>query len=582
MLQRIILRDAQSQQWLTFTNPVDQLIAHQPSEVLGVLREVERQVNQYQLYAVGYIAYEAAAGFDPALRTHPPGQWPVLAFGLFAEPQRSPKLDEASAVEGDPANWHMPMPFADYQQQLAVIKQHISQGNCYQVNYTVTQQAAALDAWRLFLQIGRDAEYGAFLEFSDRAVVSASPELFFSLQGQQLCCKPMKGTAKRGVTLAADRQAGLALQRSPKDRAENLMITDMLRNDLGRVAQLGSVQVTSLFDVTKYPTLWQMTSTITAASQACVTEIIQALFPCASVTGAPKVASMEIIADLESSPRELYTGAIGYFGPNRVAQFSVGIRTALLDTAADSARYGVGGGIVWDSDPNAEYEECLLKAKVLTSPCQQPFELLETFCFSQTRGFELLEYHLQRLKESAEYFDFALDLAGIRRALDVLAVELIQAPQTPVFILRLCCARQGQFTITQQALADRPLPTPYRLKLAVQPIDVDDAFLYHKTTQRQAYDSAKHAVGGCDDVLLWNPDGYLTESCIANLVLDLEGQRFTPPVAAGLLAGTYRAWLLDTGQVQERQIHKDELANLECCTLVNSVRGEFSAQLLLD
>ena len=336
---------------------------------------------------------------------------PLLCFGLFSEPQRLDRLPALAPTTSPPTSWKMTTSQEDYLEKFRAIKKQIELGNTYQINFTLRQRAENVsEPWNFFLSVADVAPYAAYIDADEHAIVSLSPELFFRLDDDELICQPMKGTAPRGMTLVDDRAIENALYNSVKNRAENVMVTDMLRNDMGRIAEPGSVTVRSLFDIEKYPTLWQMTSTVSSKTNASIARIFSALFPCASITGAPKASSMAIIADLEDSPRDVYTGTIGYFGPNRQAQFSVAIRTALIDRRNDTATYGVGGGVVWDSDPDEEYLECISKAKVLASTAaDSDFELLETLLWTNREGYYLLELHLDRLCDSAAYFDFEFD-----------------------------------------------------------------------------------------------------------------------------------------------------------------------------
>jgi len=348
---------------------------------------------------------------------------------------------------------------------------------------------------------------------------------------------------------------------------------------MGRVAAPGTVKVTSLFDTEKYPTLWQMTSSITAKTNATITEILRALFPCASVTGAPKVSSMAIIAGLEDSPREVYAGTIGYFSPNRLAQFSVAIRTAWVHGKTHRATYGTGGGIVWDSVAEDEYRECLTKTKVLAGTVEDnDFELLETMRWTAAEGYFLLEQHLNRLRDTADYFDFELDRAAIETALSELGSRL----GNDGYRIRLVLQKNGVFRLTETPLPDGAHDLPQRIRFAEQPINTTDPFLYHKTTQRRAYTQARMSVSDCDDVLLWNPDGYITETSIANVVVRIDEELLTPPVQCGLLAGTYRQLLLQQGRIRERNIHKDDLAANQSLMLINSVRGWYEGRICDD
>ena len=577
MLRKLVLRDPRNARWLVFEHPVAELSAYRSADVRDVLEELRRGVDRRGLFAAGFLGYEAAPAFDAALTVNPTHRLPVACFGLFTEPRAVEEPGPAPAGYRPAGNWSLQTGRAAYRDRIATIKREIALGNCYQVNYTIRQQAElSADPWNLFLAVAPDMPYAAYLDCDDHAIVSASPELFFSLSGTEVRCRPMKGTARRGMTSRDDREARRTLYTSAKDRAENVMIADMVRNDVGRIAAAGSVRADSLYDIEKYPTVWQMTSTVTARTEAPVPEIIAALFPCASVTGAPKAASMAIIADLEDSPREIYTGAIGYFAPTREAQFSVAIRTAWVDKRSGVATYGIGGGIVWDSDPDDEFDECAAKARILgTAAGERDFRLLETMRWTGEDGYFLLDRHLDRLLESAEYFDFRCDRGSVLRSLEELAARLDGGR----YRVRLTVCRDGTVDVDHTALFGDGPGAPRRVRLAANPIDADDVFLYHKTTRRGFYERAVRAMPDCDDVLLYNVDGFVTETTIANILVELNGTWCTPPVSCGLLAGTYRQWLLETEAVEERRIHVEELGQSTGLLLVNSVRGKVSAIL---
>jgi para-aminobenzoate synthetase/4-amino-4-deoxychorismate lyase len=573
MLRRIVLRDREG--FLEYREPLETLVAQASSEVLTVLERAERRVQVEGLHAAGYVSYEAAPAFDPAFVTRPRGRLPLVCLGLFREPCALPALPAAGAPLR--AEWRMSIGRDAYAARIGAIRAQIAAGNTYQVNYTVRQLADGLsDPWQLFLAVATDAPYAAYVECADHAIVSASPELFFERAGDSLVCRPMKGTAPRGLRLAEDRALGERLRRSPKDRAENVMIADMLRNDLGRVAEPGTVRATALCEIEKYRTVWQLTSTVRAQSRAPLAEVFRALFPCASVTGAPKIASMRLIAELEDAPREIYTGAIGWIAPGERARFSVAIRTAWIDRVTHTAVYGVGGGIVWDSDADAEYRECLDKARILVAGARpRPFELLETLLWSRAGTWFLLDAHLARLADSAEYFGFSFDRARITAALAALAARLPAEARR----VRLLLSRDGA---VQLAAGTIEPAAPRRVRLAAAPVNRDDPFLYHKTTVRDVYETARADAGDCDDVLLWNAAGELTESTIANLVVRLDGRLVTPPVECGLLPGTLRAALLAEGRIHERRIRTPELRDADEIWLINSVRGWMRCHLLRD
>ena len=568
MSDQIVLHNAATHRWLHFRNPHQVVIARAIRDVLPALEQIEKWVNENRWYAAGFVNYEASSAFDPAIVTREPGDFPLLWFGLFSSPDEIDlQFPDYSAYElGEPVPSVNP---AEYRQAIQYIKDYIQSGDTYQVNYTLRlEMPFSGDAWHLFLAMVRAQSpgYAAWVDTGRYAVCSASPELFFCLQGGALTCKPMKGTVKRGRTQKEDVEFSEWLHLSEKNRAENLMIVDMVRNDLGRIAQIGSVNVPRLFEVERHPTLWQMTSTVTAECGKSVTEIFQSLFPCASITGAPKVRTTEIIAELETTPRGVYTGCIGFISPERFAQFNVAIRTAVVDKGTLTAEYGSGGGIVWDSASEDEYTELLLKARVLTEK-RPEFSLLETILWTPEDGYFLLDYHLNRLIESADYFGFAAQDAEIRRKL--LNVE--GSFEKGSYRVRLLVNATGDPRIEVSRLPEIPAQT-VRIQIAHEPVQTSDLFLYHKTTHRAAYEKAIQSCPGCEDVLLWNERGEITESSIANVVVEIEGELITPPVHSGLLAGTFRASLLEQGKIREQVVWIDDLSRCSKIYLINSVR----------
>ncbi len=560
-------------QWLHFSNPVRVIAAETAEDVLPALRRAAQAVQGEGLTAAGFITYEAAPGFDPALVVRPPGPLPLLWFGLYQAPEIWQRLPAGGPYAlGD---WLPSQQIGAYRQAIGQIKEAIARGDTYQVNYTIALRATWQgDPWGLFVDLANAQRggYAAFIDLGRHAICSASPELFVQIDGDRVVSRPMKGTAPRGRTLAEDRQRMAGLRASAKDQAENVMIVDMIRNDLGRIARFGSVHVPALLAVERYPTLLQMTSTVEAHSDAPPDAILAALFPCASITGAPKVRTMQLIAGLEGGPRGVYTGAIGYLTPDRRARFNVAIRTVLVDRAGGAASYGVGSGIVWDSDADAEYDECRLKAQVLTRRFPD-FELLETMRWTAQSGVVRLARHLARLAGSAEYFGFGLDLQAVRGRLAALRPADLPDPAR----LRLLANRQGELRLEVYPLEPAAAAAPVRLGLARAAVDEDDVFLYHKTTQRAVYEHARAGRPDCDDVLLWNRRGELTESTIANLALALDGRLVTPPVASGLLPGVLRAELLESGEIQEQILTLDDLARCQGIYLLSSLRGRREA-----
>ncbi|MCY7285197.1 MAG: aminodeoxychorismate synthase component I [Cyanobacteria bacterium CAN_BIN43] len=563
----VILHDVQSQSWLEFRNPIAIFTAHTAEQVLPLLETLQQQIDQHQLYAAGFLSYEASPAFDPAF-TVKPTSFPLAWFGLYLKPE-SIKLPPPALSQS--LHWTPSINQSQYQQAFDSVKHYIRQGLTYQVNLSFRLKAQFQQhPWQYFNQLAQNAQYGAFIETPDWAICCASPELFFRQNDHEIYCRPMKGTVPRGLTHDGDRLLAQWLQNSEKNQAENIMIVDMIRNDLGRIAQLGTVKVSSLFDIEQYPTLWQMTSSVQCQTQATLGEIFQALFPCASITGAPKLRTMKIIAELEETPRKIYTGTIGFITPDRTSQFNVAIRTVLINKNEQIAEYGVGGGIVWVSQAGDEFEECRTKAKILTA--QKPeFSLLETLLWTPEKNYFLLDLHLKRLITSAQYFAFPIDQSTVQNYLKAIALTFPSQPQK----VRLLLSPQGTLTHESAPLAQTQVPL--RVCLAISPVNSTNVFLYHKTSDRQIYTQAQQQCPGYDDVILWNENGELTEFCTGNLVVELDGKWYTPPVECGLLAGTFRAWLLDQNIVQERIIRVKELANCSRVFLVNSVRQKQEA-----
>jgi para-aminobenzoate synthetase/4-amino-4-deoxychorismate lyase len=338
----------------------------------------------------------------------------------------------------------------------------------------------------------------------------------------------------------------------------------MVRNDMGRIAIVGSVQVPQLFKIEKYPNVWQMTSTIASQTKADLCDIFQALFPCASITGAPKIKTMQIIVQCETSPRKIYTGCIGFIAPGRKIQFNVAIRTVFIDKLKGEAEYGVGSGIVWDSDIHDEYKECMVKASVLYSRCSD-FSLIESTLWTPQKGYFLLDLHLKRLFNSGRYFGFLVNIGHIREKLLDFEKLLPNNPQKVRFLV----SKQGDFSCSSDSLITaRKLK---KVKLAMKPVDSADPFLYHKTTYREIYQTHLSTCQDCDDVLLWNERGEITEACTSNFVVLLDNKLVTPHIHCGLLPGTFRSWLLEKKAIQEKIIKINMLNQSSFVYLINSV-----------
>ena len=532
-------------------------IAKRLDEVVSVLEFAEEEARAGSHVAV-MVSYEAAPAFDYALVAHEPSEFP-LAWAAVSED--TPEL----VTNNNPLNtsWTPRVEREEYDRAVARIRELIASGHTYQVNYSFPLTSSfSGDASELYrkLSLAQGAPYSAYLDLGRFKVLCLSPELFFARRGNHVVTKPMKGTVKRGRWLDEDRALAQWLAASVKDRAENVMIVDLLRNDLGKVSVPGSVRVSSLFDLERFETVWQMTSTVegTLRDGTSLVELMTALFPCGSVTGAPKIRTMQIIRELERFPRGAYTGTIGFLEPGGDCVFNVAIRTVTIDSETSIATFGVGGGVTIDSTAEREYEECLVKSRFLYEMPVE-FQLFESLLLEDGEYF-LLERHIQRLRDSAEFFGFAFCEDEIRSALERVAAN---------GKVRLTLWKDGR--IETEVSAIEPLARR-RVALATEAIDSSNRFLFHKTTIRP----------GGSDIIFWNERGEITESTIANVVVSIDGELCTPPVESGLLAGTFRNQLLDEGKIKERVITVEEFKNAAEFFLINSVRKWMNADLVVE
>ncbi len=565
------------------------VVARSLDDVVPALQEVE-EATRAGLWAAGYVAYEAAPAFDPALRVRAPGmhdplrQMPLVSFGLFLRREACTPL-EPRAIHPAPytmSAWTPEIDRVEYDHGVDRIRAAIADGDSYQVNYTMRLRAAfSGDAGELYrdLVLAQRGAHAACIDAGRYQVVSVSPEKFFRIEGNRIEVRPMKGTIRRGRWPQEDDALAEALCNSEKDRAENLMIVDLLRNDLGRIAEFGSVRVDSLLDLERFETVWQLTSGVSARlrPRASLGDVFRALFPSGSITGAPKTRTMELIAELEHSTRGVYCGAVGYVAPAGTpgpdAEFNVAIRTVVVDEHEGLAEYGVGGGITWDSDPAGEYEEARVKAQLLVDR-RPEFLLVETLRWDPELGFRFLPDHLDRLAASAVYFGFPCDREAVTSC--VLA-SVADSPEPRR--VRLVLARDGACRAEPEEVVppwrDGPDAGGEPIVVTVDPVPVtsSNVFLFHKTTQRKVYEERIKRHPTMDDVVLQNERGELTETTIGTLAVCFDGRWCTPPLRSGCLAGVYRRRLLDAGLLEERVIHVADLARADEVAVLNSVRG---------
>jgi para-aminobenzoate synthetase / 4-amino-4-deoxychorismate lyase len=559
---------------MVFPPPHRVLAAARPDEVVPVLAEVERATAAGD-WAFGHLSYEAAPGLDPSLPAADPdpGDPPLVWFGLSGPPAETAPVTARGPYQTS-ARWVPDWTEDQHARAVSAVREHIAAGETYQCNLTDRLRAVVDDdpmALYERLALSQRGSYNAFLDEGRHVLASASPELFFDWTGDRLRTRPMKGTAPRGRTTAEDVDQTRRLLASPKERAENLMIVDLLRNDLAKVAVIGSVDVPELFTLERYPTVWQLTSEIVARSRSdCgLVDVFRALFPCGSVTGAPKQRSMEVIQALEGGPRGVYCGAIGMVAPPTApfrARFNVAIRTVVVDRVRGTAVYGAGGGITWSSEAAAEHAELLTKAAVLDRPVVD-HDLLETLAYLPGPGLRSLDRHLDRLADSARFFGFPCDRTGIRQ----LAAEAVHGRSAAARV-RILLPRSGQASVTVSPLPD-DAPGPVVLAVDDDPVDAGDLWSRHKTTHRAMYTSRAARHPWADDVVLVNDRGELTETTIANLAVHLDGRWWTPPVSSGCLPGVGRGVLLDQGRLRERVLRLHDLHRADALAVVSSLRG---------
>jgi len=577
--RRVRLDDVASGVGYEFLSPSKAWVARDVDDVVGVIAAGEAAAEAGE-WVVGFVTYEAARAFDGA---YPPaaggGTLPLAWFCSFA-PRREVPLVEAprsgpfvdGVVRTHGSRW--------YRDGVQQVRELIETGGVYQVNLTDRVRARLVadpfDLYRSMVST-QGGSFNAFLDLGEAVVASASPELFLEIAGDSVTARPMKGTRRRHGRPSSDLLQAEELRVSEKDRAENVMIVDLLRNDLSRLSFSGGVSVPELFRVERYETVWQLTSTVQATlrPEVRLADVFRATFPCGSITGAPKVAAMQAIARLEPSPRGLYCGTIGMIAPSvdgaRPASiWSVAIRTAVIDAADGRVEFASGGGITYDSVPADEDDELESKVAVLRS-ARPAFELFETLLFD-ANGAHHLARHLRRLSASAEYFGFACDVSAV--AADVAAVALHEQPRR----LRILLDRRGRHRLEVVALNE--VPPVVCLALSTARVRSDDPFMCHKTTRRAVYERARSAHPRADDVLLINERAEVVESTIANLLYRVGDEWFTPPLESGGLPGIGREILLESGEVRERVLPLAELRVCDELAVVNSLRGRRAAVIL--
>ncbi|NOY75745.1 MAG: aminodeoxychorismate synthase component I [Kiritimatiellaeota bacterium] len=590
--------------WARFSHPSGVLAAEVVDDVLPTLDAVADSVRRGR-YAAGFITYEAATAFDEANSTHHPNEdYPLVWFGIYEQPAEIGGLEEiltSSAVLScaDTARTRLAgeltpeFTAAEYIGTVERVLEYIRTGDIYQANLTFRQKCSAVGGlpFKLFRELmeTHPVPYGAFVDTPETRLLSISPELFLNKVGNVLTTIPMKGTAARSPIPSTDAEIAAGLSADEKNRAENLMIVDMARNDLGRICVPGSIKVENLFKVETYASLHQMVSVVNGELRQNLTfsDIFRAMFPAASITGAPKIRAMEVIRELEKSPRGVYTGTIGCVVPGGDFLFNVAIRT--ISASTTGCELSVGSGVVADSVPRDEWDECLLKSEFAK---RRPpmFELLETMLWRRDSGSSnrsdldnvaFLDEHLTRLKISADRFGFAVEIPTVRAEI---AASLESSPETASFArLRLTLSRDGDILVESTPLESADWGTrPLKIAVSTDHVNSNEIFLRHKTTHREFYDERfrKALEEGFDEVLFINERDEVTEGAISNLFIRKGKKWKTPALECGLLSGVFRAKLIAELGAEESVIHLSELRSADELILCNSVRGAEKGRLV--
>ena len=584
-----------------FLDPEEVVTAESADQVAAAFGRISAAIDD-GLYAAGFFSYEL--GYCLEDKFDAPGAYPLplLHVGLYRNPAvfdaragawasgrvpEMPDVNPAAHPVFSISDTVLSDTWPAYKNNIEAIKRRIEHGDTYQINYTLRLKFRLDgDPLGLYLHL-RDQQkvaYSGIWRSGALSVLTLSPELFFRIHEGAVEVRPMKGTVRRGKDNSEDDQLCDFLRNDVKNRAENVMIVDLLRNDLGRVCREGSVNVPRLFEVEPYETLFQMTSTVKAELKPDISlrRLFSSIFPSGSVTGAPKISSMQIIRELETTPRGVYTGAVGFIGPRRRdAVFNVAIRT--VAARGQDAEMGIGGGIVYDSQPDSEWKEALLKSNFLTDTlaamAPRDFSLIETFLWTRENGYFLARLHLERLLFAAEHFGFVCDINAVGRRLQEYAAAM--EPACPPQRVRLLLHRDGTTTLEKSVIEPDFASTLPWCTVSDYSVLSTNPFLRYKTTVREFYNKAFQSFydAGYTDVLFLNEKGEVTEGCITNVIVELGGDRFTPPLASGLLDGVMRRSLLEAGRIKERTLYPEDLGLAARVFLCNSVRGVYEVTM---
>ncbi|MEE8294126.1 MAG: aminodeoxychorismate synthase component I [Sphingomonadales bacterium] len=586
----VLLEDSQAtskkKAGLLFTNPVEIIQCNTLSKVKKTLLKIEKSQKK-GFFLAGWVSFEAGTAFHPALKRtkHKTSTEPLVWMGVFKKPQNLssqqlsslfnsvPQISPRAGLVSPPKNKESR---AKFNQVFKRILAYIKAGDVYQVNHTFRLNLKTFGPFfSLYaaLRKAQPAPYSALINTGDWRILSFSPELFISKQGQTLISRPMKGTAKPGVNELENKKRMKALREDKKNRAENLMITDLIRNDFSRITEPGSVKVLKLFEVERFKNILQMSSEVTGTLKkgSSFFEIFSALFPCGSITGAPKIRAMEIIKETEADPRGLYTGALGFLTPGGNFTFSVPIRTAVLNPQGEGW-FGIGSGLVSGSKVRDEFEECQLKGNFLKN-IEKDFALIETMLWTEDTGVHFYDAHMKRLASSANYFGFQIKIKQIKNRLSKISSTFIDKNPKKI---RLTLARSGELNFETQNYNRPKNKDHFEVIISPHKVSSMDPFLFHKTTNRALFNSElEHSKNQkFYDILFVNEKGNITEGAFNNIfVQGNRGELFTPSLKCGLLPGILRAKLVESGKFKETSLTCDELEKATKIWLGNSVTG---------
>jgi len=571
--------DKDNQRSFLFFDPVKIVECYSIENIKRCLLELEGFISE-GYYIAGFISYEAGYAFEEVLKDNKKkASFPLLWFGAYKRPvifRHTEKLDilNKGSANYSVSNLRSNISRNEYIRNVRRIRDFIKKGDTYQVNYTFKYKFdfnGSLHGFYNCLKGNQSVSYSSLIKTPEFSIVSLSPELFFRKKGDILEVRPMKGTIDRGRMVEEDVRNANILKNSIKNRSENVMIVDLLRNDLGRIAETGTVKTEKLFKVEKYETLLQMISIVRAKlkKETSLYGLFKAIFPSGSVTGAPKIRTMDIINSIEKESRHIYTGGIGFFSPQGEAVFNVAIRTVLINNKTKKAEMGVGSGIVYDSDPANEFEECRLKANFITVN-KKDFQLIETMLWQPRKGYFLLRSHLDRLLSSAEYFNFRCNKEYIIKNLKGLETRL---DKNNYYRIRLLLDRYGKIKLSHNKITERL--GPKKVRFSDKKVCSKDVSLFHKTTNRNLYDKEykRWNKKGYFDVIFLNEKNQVTEGAISNIIIKKGKVYFTPPVECGLLNGVYRRYLFKNGfPVKEKILYKKDIEDADEVYMANSVR----------